>query len=81
VDLAVHAARLFKWEAAYKFLHLLVGLPMDSFGHAQTQPSPLLPFHQSFINIVSDSSVYGILALTYHPTDQESKGAATSAMH
>jgi hypothetical protein len=54
---------------------------MDSFGHAQTQPSPLLPFHQSFINIVSDSSVYGILALTYHPTDQESKGAATSAMH
>nr|XP_051224421.1 uncharacterized protein LOC127342503 isoform X3 [Lolium perenne]XP_051224423.1 uncharacterized protein LOC127342503 isoform X3 [Lolium perenne]XP_051224424.1 uncharacterized protein LOC127342503 isoform X3 [Lolium perenne] len=41
VDLAVHAARHFQRQASHDFCRLPVGLPMDSFSHAQTQPSPL----------------------------------------
>lgn len=68
VGLAVHAARPFQTEALHDFLCMFLGLPMDNFGHAQTQPSPLVPFQQpsplvsfqqTFTIVVTDSSLRG----------------------
>lgn len=66
VGIAVNAARPFQTEALHDFLCMLLGLPMDNFGHAQAQPSPLVPFQQpspmvpfqqTFTIVLTDSSL------------------------